>query len=338
MHQLAAVSLLAQFVLALFLLAGCEAESQTAPAGAQALPGIAAGGLVEPQGEERTVIPEFTGRLKKVYVEEGDTVAAGQLLAEIENAEYAAAVAEAKAQVASKAAQLAKLKAGARPEEKREAQASLAEAEAQAVWARAELKRVQALVAQRQLSASALDAARHGHDAAEARGRAALERLKLLEAGSRAEDLAIAEAELAAGQAALARAEALYAKTLIRSPVDGIVLRRELREGETVVALNPIPLAHIGDMRKLYVRADIDELDISRVRLGQKATVSSDAWPGHRYAGELVRLSRRMGKRSAVSDDPKEKRDAKVLEALIALEGQPPLPVGLRVDVQIEAR
>lgn len=297
---------------------------------------IAAGGLVEPQGEERVVIPEFSGRLKKVYIEEGEAVSAGQVLAEIENSDYAAAVAAAKAQVALREANLTKLRRGARPEELREAQASLAEASAARVLAEQDLERVEPLVKKRQLSPSALDAARSEAAVAQAREHAAAERLALLRAGTRSEDLAIADAELSAAKAELARAEAIYAKTLIRSPVDGIVLKRDLREGETVVSLSPIPLARIGDMRKLYVRADIDELDIARVHTGQPATIRSDALPGKHFAGRVVLVSRRMGKRNAGSDNPAEKVDAKVLQALIALDGQPPLPVGLRVDVVID--
>lgn len=318
-------------------LAACDAAPESRAEPGPVLTQIAAGGLVEPQGEEREVIPEFSGRLKSVAIEEGDAVTAGQILAEIENADYQAAVAAAKAGMSLREAALAKLRHGARPEELREAEAALAEAAARRVLATQELARVEPLVEKRQLSPSALDAARSGRTEAEARERALRERLNLLRAGTRAEDLAIAEAELAVAQAELAQAEAVYAKTLIRSPIDGIVLKRLLREGETVVSLSPIPLARIGDMRRLFVRADIDELDIARVRLGQRARISSDALPGQHYAGEVVRVSRRMGKRNAPSDNPAEKVDTHVLEALIALDGVPPLPVGLRVDVLIDA-
>ncbi|MBI2381112.1 MAG: efflux RND transporter periplasmic adaptor subunit [Gammaproteobacteria bacterium] len=300
-----------------------------------ALSHIAAGGLVEPQGEERVVIPEFSGRLKKVYIEEGDTVQAGQILAEIENAEFEAAVAGTKAQLQLAEANLAKLKAGARPEERREAAANRAEAESLLTWAQAEFRRINPLVEKRQLPASALDTARHERDAAKARAQAARERLNLIQAGTRAEDLAIAAAQVAAAQAELGRAEALLNKTRIRSPIDGLVLKRDLREGETVVSLSPIPLARIGDLRKLYVRADVDELDIARVQTEQKVRITAEALPGQSFTGQVVRVSRRMGKRNSTSENPTEKLDAKILEALIALDGEPKLPVGLRVDVQI---
>jgi multidrug resistance efflux pump len=124
---------------------------------------------------------------------------------------------------------------------------------------------------------------------------------------------------------------------LIRSPIDGVVLKRDLREGETVVALSPLPLARIGDLSTRYVRADVDELDVGRVRAGQRAVASSDAFPGRRYAGEVVQVARRMGRRNVVTDRPAERVDASILEVVIRLEPGADLPVGMRVDVRIDA-
>jgi len=72
------------------------------------------------------------------------------------------------------------------------------------------------------------------------------------------------------------------------------------------------------------------------VAVGQHASVSVDAMTGKSVSGQVVRLSKRMGRRMARSDNPAEKQDTRVLEALIALDGEPPLPVGLRVDVKID--
>ena len=82
--------------------------------------------------------------------------------------------------------------------------------------------------------------------------------------------------------------------------------------------------------------ADIDELDIARVRVGQTVDVRSDAFAGRSFPGKVIHVSQRMGRRNLSSGDPAEKQDSKILEALILLEGHPDLPVGLRVDVFIE--
>ncbi len=327
-------------ILAALLVACAKGDGSSVPSPNMAPTGdlVAAGGRVEPDGEERVVIPDISGRIARVLVEEGDRVSAGQVIAEIENADYAAALAATEAAVGQHRAELDRLRAGARREELDQARATLAAAEAQARLASAEAERRQALFARRLISAQDHDQAVARADAARAeRARAAAARA-LLQAGARREDLAAAEAALAAAMASRDQARARFDKTLIRAPIDGVVLKRELRAGETVEALAPRPIARIGDMSRLFVRADIDELDIGRVRPGQKAEVSSDAFPGQHYAGEVVRVAQRMGKRNTASDDPAQKQDAKILEAVIALDGTPPLPVGLRVDVRIHTR
>jgi ABC exporter DevB family membrane fusion protein len=318
------------------LLAACGDGPAAQPV-ADAAGTVHAAGVVEPAGEERVLIPEVGGRLQRVAVAEGDTVARGQVLAEIENAEFLAAVDFAKAQLALREAERDRLRAGARPEERDEARALLDEARTLSRQAADELARRRTLAERGTLGREALGQAQAQADAARARLAVAEARWRLVEAGARAEDLRAADAAVAAARAELARAQAQYDKTLIRSPIDGVVLKRDLREGETVVALSPLPLARIGDLSTRYVRADVDELDVGRVRAGQRAVASSDAFPGRRYAGEVVQVARRMGRRNVVTDRPAERVDASILEVVIRLEPGADLPVGMRVDVRIDA-
>lgn len=298
---------------------------------------VAAAGLVEPKNEERIVIAESVGKLKRVYIDEGDVVTKNQLLAELENSEQAAVVAQATAVVALREAALKKLKNGPRVEEKQAAAAALAQSEADLQWRRLELERRKSLHSQQAvISQQELDLAKAHYDGSFATRDRAKARLEQINNGARREDIAIAEAQLDQAKAELARATAVFEKTLIRSPVDGVVLKRELREGESVTSLNPLPLARIGDMSQLFVRAEVDELDITNIAVGQHATVRADAIAGQGFDGKIVRVSKRMGRRQARSDNPAEKQDTRVLEALIALDGAPPLPIGLRVDVKID--
>ncbi len=296
---------------------------------------VAAAGRVEPIGEERIVIAEATGRLKSVLVNEGDTVKRGQLLAEIENREQQALVAHAKAQVQLRKAELAKIRAGARNEELTAMRAAEQEAEAWLQRKQQELSRREQLIHQQQISAEQLDETRTAVYMAEAsRDRARAQRQQM-EAGNRVEDRQIAESAWQMAKAELARAEALLEKTRIRSPIDGSVLKRELREGETVTTLNPLPLVRIGDMRSLVVRAEIDELDITRVKLGASASIATDAFPGKTFDGKVTYVSQRMGNKINKTDNPSDKEDVRVLETLITVNGTVALPVGLRVDVKI---
>ena len=317
------------------LLSACNQSAPAAPT-RPAQSRVAAGGLVEPAGEERVVIPTVSGRLIRVAIEEGDSVKRGQVLAEIDNAEQKASIAAADAQVRLRESELARLRNGARREDVAQAQAALEASQARERVAAAELKRRESIADRKLLSTEQLEQSRAQFAVAKADRLASAAALDLLRNGARSEDIASAEAAVAAAKAEKDRAEAAYEKTLIRSPIDGVVLKRDLREGETLVALSPLPLARIGDISHLFVRADIDELDIGHVKVGQHASVTSDAFPGHVFEGNVQHVSRRMGRRNLASDNPAQKQDTKVLEALIELDGQPELPIGLRVDVVID--
>lgn len=327
------------FAFSILLLAGCSGEAaDTSPADRAGGARIAAGGLTEPVGEERVIIPQISGRLARVAIEEGDSVEAGQVIAEIENADLRADVSATEAEVALREAELARLRNGARAEEIEQGRAALAAADASLRLATVAAERTAMMFTRKQVSAQQNDQAQAELSRARAARAESAAALKLLQIGSRAEDLRAAEARLSAAQANHARAKAVFEKSLIRSPVAGIVLKRDLREGETVVALSPRPLARIGDLSRLQVRADIDELDIGRVKVGQLAEVSSDAVPGQTFRGRVTQVSRRMGGRTVHSDDPAEKLDARILEAVILLDADVHLPVGLRVDVFIDTR
>ena len=297
---------------------------------------IDAGGVVEPIGQERLIIPQMTGRVERVLIEEGDIVEAGQLLAELENAEQRAALAAATAQLTMRRAELATLRNGARPEELRAGRAQRDEISALEQQASAELTRRQRMAERGLLAKELLEQARtHASAAAASRARAEAE-LALLVAGARPEELEAAEAAVAGALAQQQGAEAELEKTRIRAPISGVVLKRVLNAGETVTALSPEPLAAIGNMEQLMVRAEINELDIARVQPDALATVRSDAFPDQEFEGKVVRVARRMGQRKILSDDPSRRRDSQIMEALIGLESGAPLPVGLRVDVRIQ--
>ncbi len=318
-------------------LAGCGRSAPAAPVSAAlAARSIAANGVIEPAGEERVLIPEVGGRLAHVYIAEGDRVTAGQVLAEIASAEYEGAAAAAAAALAARQAELDKLEHGARPEERRQARAALDEAMAADAVAASEYERRRKMWDSRQVSREIVEQSENAAKAAGARRAAAQAGYDLIEHGARAEDLAAARAALAEAQGQVERTKALVEKTRIRSPIDGVVLKRDLREGETVVALSPIPLARIGDLSRLYVRAEVDELDVARVAVGQRARVTADGYPGRSFPGTVESISRRMGRRSLSSDDPTRKTDTQVLETRILLDPGASIPVGLRVDVRID--
>jgi HlyD family secretion protein len=315
--------------------AGPGAKTGSAPPRAVAF--IAGPGRVEPESEDIRLGSELGGKLRQVSADEGDTVRSGQVLAVLENDDYLAAVRLAEADVRMKEAALRKLMNGARLEERETARALVDEASAVLENARAELARSQHLSESGTISSAEFERAERAERVAEAQYRQAVERRALVDARPREEDRAMAEAELELARARVAEAQARYDKTLIRSPIDGTVLRRHHRSGESISNSStlPDPVFTVGNERTLRVRVEIDESDIGRVTLGERAYVSADAYAGRKFWGKVIRISQQLGRKNIRTDEPTERVDNKVLEVLVELEGGTVLPAGLRVDAYL---
>ena len=185
-------------------------------------------------------------------------------------------------------------------------------------------------------SRQSLDQIQSMLNVAEAKHAATKAAVALVNAAARAEDVAIAQANLALAKSNLEEQRALFAKTQLRAPIDGMVLRRYLRTGEVTSVQPPTPVLQVGDTRQLRVRAEIDETDIGRIAVGQRAWITVDAYSAQRFAGVVSRISQRLGRKTVRTDNPTEKLDTRVLEVMIDLEPKVRMPVGLRVDVIVE--
>jgi ABC exporter DevB family membrane fusion protein len=331
---------------AAFLLAGSlvlASRRAHENAGATAAPAIhspavvAGPGRVEPFSEDIKIGSELSGRLKSVLVEEGDAIHRGQVLAELENADYRAEVESAKASVAAKEAALRKVINGARRQERDEAWSSVDEARAVMENAQSEWRRRQQLFAAGVVSREELDRYAREADVAKAKDQAAVEQHSLVDDHAREEDRSLAEADLQLAKSQLEEAEARYEKTFIRSPIDGSVLRKHHRSGESVSNSStvPDPILTIGDRKTLRVRVDVDETDVGKVQIGQKAYVTADAFGKQRFWGHVVRVGQQLGPKNVRTDEPTEKVDTKILETLVELDPGTQLPDGLRVDAFI---
>jgi HlyD family secretion protein len=297
---------------------------------------VAARGRVEPISEPLELAIGVVGTLAHVDVDQGDKVRKGQLLAELVNDDQKARVDEAAATVKMREAELTKLLNGARPEERQQAAARLDELKARLTLSTQELERLQPLTARGVASVQSLDHAVSSHDETIAQVDASAAALMLINAPPRAEDVAMARANLALAQAKLKEEQSLLDKTELRSPIDGVVLRRYMKSGETIAIQPLMPIVEVADTSRLRVRAEIDETDVARVTLGQQVWVSADAYPGQRFHGEVARISPRMGRKSVGSDKPTEKTDTNVMDVLVDLDADAHLPTGLRVDVYVE--
>jgi len=296
---------------------------------------IAAGGCVEPATEARELAATVVGRLT-MTVGEGDHVRAGDLIAEVENDDLKAQLAAGVAAQSARANELARLKAGARVQEISEAKAAVREAEAVAVHAKTNYERQAALGMKQIVSQEDVERAQADRDAAVAHRDLLAERLALLVAPPRYEDVGIAQANLDKAKEDVRAIKAAIEKTLIRSPIDGAVLKLSRRTGETVTYLPPTLIATVGDTKRLRVVADVDQADWARVTPGMTAWVTADAFSNTRFRGTVARRGEQAGTKKCVSDNPEERLDTKTVEVLIDLEPGVTLPIKSRVDIRIE--
>lgn len=296
---------------------------------------IVAPGRVEPVSEEIRLGFDTPGILAAVHVEEGDSVSKGAVLAELVNAEHLARLDAATARVAAAKAEVQRTMSGSRPEEKREALAALEQAETVMRIARIEAERRASLLAQGLVDQETADRAARDYETAAAEHEMRRQQLLARDRGRR-EDIVIALSTLEAAQNEEAETRALLDKTRIHAPMDGSVLKIHRRAGEMVSVFFDSPVLTVGDTSTLRLRVEVDERDVGRLRLGQRAYATAEGFGDARFWGTITRIGGLMGRKTVHSDSPSERKDTKVLETLVTLDEHPTLPVGLRMEVYIE--
>jgi ABC exporter DevB family membrane fusion protein len=299
---------------------------------------VVAPGRVEPISEEVEIGTEIPGRVEAVLVQEGDGVERGQVLAVLQRHDYEAQLMAAKARLEQAQAELQRLLNGARQEERREVWAAVEQAKAVLRNAQVEVERRQMLLNRGYIAREEVDRVQRDLRVARARFQAAWERYAFVTADAREDERERAQAAVGLAQAQVREAQAHLDKTLIRSPLNGTVLRRHVHTGEIVSPEAPqTALFIVADTTTLRVRADIDETDIGKLQVGLEAYVTAVAYGDTKFWGRVVQIGQVLGKKNLYTDEPTERVDTKILETLIELDRGQPLVVGLRVDVFITA-
>ena len=222
---------------------------------------------------------------------------------------------EAEARAARSRAQLDDLLAGSRAQELEQARAGVRNAAATHEWTEKDFQRVRELYAKELVAAQEVDRARQAYEVAVANEQSARERLSLLEAGPRPQEVEAARHELEAARervrmlragprthaveaaraqsaearAAAALAKAKLAEAEIISPLAGVVLRKNMEAGET--ATPGASIVTLLDPTDLWLRAYVPETEVGRLRVGQAAAISIDAYPGRDFAGTITEIS-----------------------------------------------
>jgi ABC exporter DevB family membrane fusion protein len=276
---------------------------------------------------------ELNGRIARILVKEGDAVREGQVVAALVNEDLQAQVRQAEQELTVARARLVELEAGARTEEILEADARLRGATAHIIEARNELRRNRELYRRQLISQSTLDAAVAAFKMARSAVEAATQRKTLLEKGPRPETVQLYRDQVHLAKAALDYARMRLDKTIIRSPIDGTVIERYLDEGEGVTP--EIPILAIADLSKVWVNAEVDETDAGRIHLGDRAEVTSNAYPGMTFQGSVREIADYTGARKIRPKDPAVNLGLKVLQVKLGMQKPTPLRLGMTVDIKI---
>ena len=229
-------------------------------------------------GAEVRVGSRVSGRVQRLHANIGDIVRAGQVIAELEKDDQQALLEQRRAELKVAEARLSSVE-NLRPREVQKAEAALADAEATAGLAKTEFGRQSALLARGLIAKQTLDLATKERDVTEARVVSARRELELAKQRY-IEDLKSARAQIEQAAAAVRVLEAQVEYATIRAPIPGIISAVSTQAGETVAAgLNSPTFVIIIDLRKLQVDAFVDETDIGKIRVGQKATFTVDSYP-----------------------------------------------------------
>jgi HlyD family secretion protein len=313
------------------------AASSTSTSGGQAstvsaqLPGVAAApGRVEPRSGQIRVSAGIGGKVEKVAVKMNDRVAEGEVLIRLEDKEARARLSAAEAEAAVRKRERDGQTATAGRDSINKAEDAVYNAERSVMSARFELD--DAIAADRNNPNSQnLSSARRRHS--DAIDRLRQEQSALASAISRSGTPAPnrLEAGLIASRSEVTLAESVLDKTRIRAPIAGKVLQIHAKVGEMVGPAMEIPLAVMGDTA-VRVRAEVDEHDVAKIKVGQRVFVKNTAYQGQEFDGKVAELAPslalpRMGSRGA-----RRATDVEVMEVLIDLDGNVPLLPGMRVD------
>ena len=219
---------------------------------------------------------EVSGRVVELPVDYNDRVTTGQVLAVIDPEQLLAAEDQTRAQVLA-------------------AQAAVRQARATAIEQRQAVIRTRSLADQQLIARQALEASQASADRADAA-------------------LANAQANATLAEAALAQAHSHRDKSTIRSPIDGIVLARLIEPGQTVTAgfTTPILFRIAEDLARMRLKVAVDEADVGRVKEGDIATFTVDAYPERTFPSRVV----------ALRNDPKVAQNVVTYEAVMSVDNK----------------
>lgn len=309
--------------------AATPAPKPIAPTWAAAAPG-----KVEPKGGLIRLSSRKPGRIAAVLVDENDAVMAGDLLVRLDDDEARARLQAAQARVAAaQRTRDAQSSNNALVKDRRKAQDDLADGLSALSRARDAFDR--ALAEQRggDGNVNAVTQAREAVKTAQTEVGKLRAALRKAEGAADIPLLTASETALEAARAQLHLAQIGLEHTRLRAPIDGTVLRLDAKVGEVAAPSPQHVLVQLGDLGALRIRAEVEERDLTRVKVGQVVSVKSKAFPDRSFKGKVASIGKALGPSRIVQRGPRQPTDVEVFTVSVDLdEGEGLLP-GMRVDV-----
>jgi HlyD family secretion protein len=258
---------------------------------------VTANGTVQPE-RSVNVSPKTAGILKQLLVQEGDAVEQGQILAYMDDSNLQGQMRQAQGNLAAAEANGEKISAGNRQEETAQAKAKLQDGQFVLRQAEADLQRNRSLSQAGAISRQAFDVAVTARDRAQAQVTQAQEALDLSNAGARPEEIAQAQAQVAAAQGAMQTIQANLNDMVLRAPFTGVVSRKFADPGAFVTpttAGSAVSSATSSSILALastnQIITQVAEANIAQTRIGLPATIQVDAYPGETFTGKITQIA-----------------------------------------------
>jgi HlyD family secretion protein len=290
-------------------------------------------GRVEPKSGEVRVTAEVPGRIVDLAAGLNDRVKTGDLLVRLDDDDALTKVVGANAEAQVRVRERNDEDARGLQLERRNAEDAVASAERSVFGAQQEFDDVLHQKRNNNGSDDAVDKART--KLADANKKLADERANLASVGAKS-SMPLptrVEAALSVARAELTAAELGVEHTRIRAPFDGTVLNIVAKEGEIAAPSPENTLLVFGDLSLMKVRAEVEERDAAKIHVGQRVVVRADAYPDQDFDGRVGSIAQSLSQPNIVSRGPRRPNDVEVLEAVVDLDGLPPLLTGMRVDV-----
>jgi len=235
------------------------------------------------------LFPRVSGYLDRINVNLGDSVRQGQVIAQIDQADFVQKVKESEAKVAQAKAQLSELEAGSRPEELRQAEEAVRQAQSRFDNAKLHRDRVDALFKKQVMSKKEMDLADMEFTVAEAQLASGQQQLKLMKEGTRQEVKEASRAKLKEMEALLAQEQIRLQNTNIVAPFQGEIIRKHVDGGALISSSTPVvTLVHTMTLK---IVANVLERDIPLLKPGMKATIRTETYPERVFEGRVARIN-----------------------------------------------